>query len=388
MAFLNGLVLGDLHIGSQDANVLYKQVETQFFDYLKNMKKCDFIIIAGDFFDHKISMNEESSKVAIKIMERIISLSKIHKVKAIRVIRGTRNHDLDQLDNFKIQEKKTKGLFRIINTVEAEEIIPGCKVLYLPEEYMEDYKEYYKEELFDVEDGTYDLCFGHGTFNFVAFTSQKQDSERPIKNAPIFQYEDIKDKVKGGVFFGHIHNKQVYKKKIYYTGSFSRWCFGEESPKGFIHMKYNPETEETKVKFVENELAPIYHTLSLNDEWHSIKDLSIDDKIKYIEETREKFLSENVDAHVRINIDKTKLMNETDSDLIKEYFSDKGNFKLNIQNDTLDILQESEEAKVEEKYEFILKNQLSFPEKVQQFIKEHENVDMDLEAIKEALFEE
>jgi hypothetical protein len=69
----------------------------------------------------------------------------------------------------------------------------------------------------------------------------------------------------GQICAGHIHSRQAYKKKLYYSGSYTRWCHGEPEPKGFAELSYSPSSGRGSVRFMENHLAPEFRTVRLED---------------------------------------------------------------------------------------------------------------------------
>jgi DNA repair exonuclease SbcCD nuclease subunit len=197
---LNWISISDIHFGDGDPVKLYEELDTEFFVYVKRIAKdLDLITMAGDLFHRKLSMNEISSKLVLKFVDKLLEICYENDIK-LRFIKGTTTHDFNQLDNFKHHELNFD--FRIINTVECEEIFPDVYALYIPEEYMENPEEYYSEYLPPADGAKYDIIVGHGTFDFVAFENQQQESERPIKNAPVFKYKDFDEYAYGPVVFG------------------------------------------------------------------------------------------------------------------------------------------------------------------------------------------
>ena len=67
----------------------------------------------------------------------------------IRIIKGTRSHDFNQLDILKVFKEKAGSHFKIIEKNEVE-VFNGYRILYLPEEYPTDYD--------DIRAFIYDRC--------------------------------------------------------------------------------------------------------------------------------------------------------------------------------------------------------------------------------------
>ena len=56
-----GVVIADIHIGSVDTTRLKKELDEYFINYIENLNKLDFIVIDGDYFDHRLTLGEEAS---------------------------------------------------------------------------------------------------------------------------------------------------------------------------------------------------------------------------------------------------------------------------------------------------------------------------------------
>ena len=137
------LVVGDIHFGYYPPELLYK--EFQLIIDIINNNDIDCVIIAGDYYDTKLSMASAHSVYSIKAFSDLIKTCEELNIK-VRQIKGTNSHDPEnQLKNLAQIANRSKCDYRLILTVDEEELIPGMNVLYIPEEYMEDSKEYYKE---------------------------------------------------------------------------------------------------------------------------------------------------------------------------------------------------------------------------------------------------
>jgi len=376
---LKGYVISDIHFGSMNSKKLYTELYNIFIKRIVKTKELDLVVIAGDLLDHKLSFNSEDSKNCINFINKLSQLA-IKKNFAIRIIKGTKNHDLNQLNNFLYFEKKNNLNFRIINTVTEEEF-KGYKILYVPEEYIEDSKEYYNE-YFSKKD-YYDISFVHGTFNHVEFVSKTIQSEKPILDAPIFSYKQFSNIVKGPVLCGHIHIAQSYKKKIYYTGSFSRWKYGEEKKKGFLSFELDENSSKYKVKFITNNLAPEYVTKDITD-FGSLEEKEIEKTIKKVE----KWKKENSIDHLRLNITNTNEFT-VNSNILKKYFSEnkEENIKVCVKN--LNTNEKSEEEdELEKKYDFIFQNKYPIAKIISKYLKIHNNITLNESTIDDLLNDE
>ena len=258
--------IADIHFGSSDPERLYNELRANFLNILKG-KRIDLVVIGGDTFHNVISMNTITSRYILLFMEKLIKLCKKYRIPHIRIIQGTMSHDNNQLNVFKMYENDPDIDFKIILTL-TEELLPeGIKVLYVPEEYLllSDQKEYYSKYLLNKK--YYDMIFGHGTFSESRFTIKKQESEIDMSSAPVFDSKYFVTACNGPIYFGHIHKKMTIREHIYYPGSFSRFCHGEENKKGWYLSIYNTSTSKYVHEFVVNDLAPRYVTkqITLNE---------------------------------------------------------------------------------------------------------------------------
>lgn len=375
MAKICGLHISDIHFGALPAERLYNELDKVFFNHIKNMTRCNYVMIEGDLTDSKLSFNDKDSMYLIKFMDKLIKLCIKYRVSKIRVLQGTISHDLNQLENFNHYTKKSNIDFRIIRTVTEEMLFPDFNVLYVPEEYVEDSNEYYRQFL-DKENDYYQLIVGHGTFDFMAFVNQKSESEKHIKNAPVFKSNEFLDVTNGAIIFGHIHTPNTFKN-IYYISSFSRWCFGEEQPKGFIEYIYSTKSKKFNVKRIENTYARKYVTFDLDNSFKN-KNLKSEDKIKIINDLKEK----NKVDFIRIKFDKDNLDDEGDALILKDYFSN-SNVKLNITNN-LKKETTKEDKEFEDKYSFIFNKDYKLETIISKFL-ETKNINLEEEEIIEIL---
>lgn len=354
---INGIAISDVHFGALKAPVLFNELNQCFFREIISVgEKLDVVFIAGDLFDKKLSFNEEHARYAIKFMNKLVALSKKYGFK-IRIIKGTRNHDLHQLNNFQYNEREDID-FKVINTVSEEDMFGDeFKILYLPEEYMEDMEEFYKDTLYNDEK-KYDLIVGHGSIEFQSFEALNQESERKIANAPTFKNNLLTEKANLTIF-GHIHNRCNYKEKLYYCGSFSRWIFGEEKPKGFIKFTYNTDDKDYNVEYIDNKLAKEFKTINVDE---IIKDetLKIEDKINILKNLKEK----ESDSVVKFKY--TTEDNNEDNQIIKNFFAESSDVVISARKER--IRHDENEKKLIEEYGFIFNKEYSLSETISKFL--------------------
>ena len=373
MKVFNVATIADIHFNAIPAERMYTQLESGFLHYVYK-HKLDMVVIAGDLYDSIISYNSRAAHLSIEFIKRLIEVSVHSGVRYIRILKGTSSHDNNQLINLKVFESEHRLSFRIISTVEKEEI-EGMKVLYIPEEYMKDVQAYYEPYL----DETYDMIFGHGMFKETSFGASKQESAITLSGAPVFDSKRMCSICKGFINFGHIHTSCSIRDKITYTGSYSRWVFGEEEKKGFLVTGYDPETGNFANEFIENENAEYYDTLTKVD---------ID---RYV--TNPKVLCDEIDMANRGHL-RVILVLEGDKNyslvvnFLKEYYSKNKSVVLKITDRTQVQREVESEEKLNalmEKYGFIFSDNVSHAEKISKFIKIRDKRDVSVDKVKDIL---
>jgi len=190
-----------------------------------------------------------------------------------------------------------------------------------------------------------------------------------IKGSPVFMYNEWDPIVKYDIIFGHIHVRNNHKK-LQYPGSFERWCYGEENPKGFLIQTIDLKNEKSFIKFIENTKATEYTTVTLSNLINENEDLK--DTISKIEGLKK----DNSNFRVKVSKD----MSLDNLNILKETFSNESSIRIELQS-----VKEQVQEKVLEEYDF-LGNDVS--ENIQAFIKEKFGKDITLDEINEISKEE
>ena len=365
-----GITINDIHFGIRDSKRLYDELNVVFKPFILDHPEIEFIFFNGDFFDHKLTLCEPESLYAMLFFKEIFDIAKERNI-VIRMIQGTRSHEMNQLEIFRSYElENSKGTnFKIFNTV-TEETLNGIKILYIPEEYPVDADEYYKQ----YRENKYDIIFGHGTWDFVAQQGQAEHGNRKdTYSAPVFSWNEWKNSVDAFVSFGHIHGRNKYGNKIFYSGSFTRWNFGERSSKGFTYFSIDPGTKEYSVEFIDNDVAPRFDVLSAAE--LNIENLPTDDLIKILDEEVKRSDNLRIDF---VNISEENLA------VIKNYYKDNLKVKIDLRKKKT-FLQESADTERFKKWHYITKRTLPLDKTIQKYCKEEMNTDFTLEEIKNAI---
>lgn len=355
------LTTGDIHFGYYPPELLYKE----FNLILESIDKYnpDCVVILGDYYDAKLSMASAHSVYSIKAFSDLIKKCEKLNIK-VRQIKGTNSHDPDnQLKNLAQIANSSKCDYKLFLTVDEEELFPGFKALYIPEEYMEDKDEYYKDYFCNKYQGV----FGHGMFEETNFSSHSKF--KTMKKYPIFNSKDMEEVCEGPIMFGHIHKGQRIRSRIQYTGSLVRSKFGEEESKGIYLTTFDTETNETNFKFIENEITTKYDTIEIKSD-NDVFNMLVNEQIAYFK----KLVDDYKRDYLRLKIHLPEDFNNS------TMFIDGINVTFSGMKDVTILIQDNSKVKIDNevkekinllmgKYNFIFDKSIGYDEKIQQYIK-------------------
>lgn len=379
---ITGLVLADIHLGACDINQTYKEINF-LRDYIKD-RYYNFIIIAGDFWDRKIYSNEEYIVIANKLILTLLS-----RCDKLRIINGTRSHDNNQNSIFKqYEENMANDLlkkdidFKIINTVEEELLFDNINVLYVPEEYMYDQKEYYADTLYSNKE--YNYIFGHGIIEegMVNATRNIKITSEKRKKAPIFKVKLLEDRCIGQVYFGHYHTHTEITDNVFYVGSFSRYKFGEEEDKGFYEISTDGEIYENN--FIHNTSTQTYVQIAYSFKSKIFnQDINLPEELKLI-----------INKKNKSGIDKLKIIfnipdeypnSEFFINVVNDIFRDLDDFKIEITNGYITTKRNVNKELLKDmidKYHYVFEKNVPIEDTISSFIKDKYNKDISSDKIK------
>lgn len=257
------IALADIHWGAIDSKLLYEnlQLVTRFIREMNG--EIDFVVICGDYFDYRIQLNSKTALLAVEWFDELMTACRESGVKKVRMFKGTREHDNDQLEVFRPAYEDESGYFRLYDTTTAEDLFPDLRVIFCPDEPINllDYDRLYWDQFIPFPD----IGFFHGNFNSILPKIEYDRIQEHRLPSMIYDYDKFSKFIKGPLIAGHWHIPQD-RDSLYYIGSFDRWKFGEEEPKGFIYGAYNTEDSKYFIYRVENILARKYDTIVVNDE--------------------------------------------------------------------------------------------------------------------------
>lgn len=353
------LLMADIHIGSiKEIPYVYNTI-TDIIEKEIIFKKTDLVVILGDYFHRLFKVNEEYVSLAINIISFLVRSCKRSNTK-IRIVYGTESHEMNQYKLFNHYITSKSIDIEIIDRVTSENI-NGCDILYVPEEYVDNKMEYYKEYLYSGKQ--YKYIFGHGVIieGMPAAISYSDNDDNKEKKVPRFKSGELSS-ISDICVFGHYHIFSNICDNVYYLGSLFRDSFGEEEAKGYGII------EDDQFTFVENKNAYIFKTYEFNEN-SNIYDSSdnIVKEINKIKEENKNVFNGDIQGSIRIifktpkDIDKSfrenlksLLMNDKCiHPLIKEYSED-------LSNDLKD--------EIDDEFSFILDNSIPLVDKLFRYI--------------------
>ena len=380
-----GYVISDIHIGVKNIEKLYEEYKRIFIDNLKKEKDINFVIICGDYFDHKLFLNEKETSYAYTMMLDIINST--NENTKIRLVYGTESHECNQYDIISKLSSIYDRDIKVVKYASDEYLYPDLHILYLPEEHVYDKNEYYQE--FFKEDKKYDYIFGHGIIReaMKEAATQVENKSGKRKKVPVFSTAEFRRICKGETYFGHYHiNTDM--DDVFYVGSFTRWQFGEEDEKGFYKIKCDTEKSKYTHEFIENTLAPVYKTISFGYDDKAFTSMeNMEEKLKRIEDV----IKGNVLDHVRFifNIPKDYEDPEFLILYLKERYKFNDNIKTEIVNGYIDVKRKQQKEEVQkenDKYSFIFDRNMSLEDKTSYFIGIEYNRDIPSNKISDYLY--
>ena len=151
----NGLLISDIHIGAMNLSQIKEELENCFLSYIENEfkeKSLDFIIFLGDYFDHKLYMNDDSSKYSSKFLKDLLDrISLINPSCKIRFVYGTESHECDQYDTI-LNNIDERFDVKVIKHVSEELLFPSMNILYIPDNKNEvHFSQLYLPKYFHIE---------------------------------------------------------------------------------------------------------------------------------------------------------------------------------------------------------------------------------------------
>ena len=189
------------------------------------------VVIAGDYFDTQLSVADEVYSLATKYLKIISELSD-----ELYIVYGTTSHDRENYDPLIPLFPSNVHFIKTMTNIKLDPAglySPNClNTLFLPEEYPENWQEYYSDAL--NGDTSYDLIVGHGMILGASMNDTIKIDNRMLGDKGF--KTSVFDKIAKQTFFGHIHQQQNLSDNVRYIGSMNKTGFGDESDKGFFEL--------------------------------------------------------------------------------------------------------------------------------------------------------
>jgi len=243
-------ILGDIHFGMRRNSTLFNKILLDSLDwFLKGVKKTDSVVILGDIFDSRSSVDFNVLNSAIDFF---IKLSR--GCKEVFILVG--NHDLYYKENdissvncrflrFDASDDSKVAPVKIVNEI-SEIKIQGKSCLFVPWIDSIEHKEVAKQFLLEQ----YDLVFGH--MDTVGLYNGKE-----IDTTLMFEQADLGPST--NILSGHYH-KRSDKGKVKFVGAFINQTFNDVGDVKGYHT-YNKKNE---LKFVEG-ICPKFEYITIDN---------------------------------------------------------------------------------------------------------------------------
>lgn len=381
MAVYNILNIADLHFGAIKPDQLLYELEIidEFIEQAQDI--LDLVIINGDYWDSKMGLYTKSAIAGIKWITDLVTKCNYMNIHVI-MYKGTISHDDDQLEVFRSLEESMKR-FTII-TENTFMKFKEMNLLFLPDEIMS-LDDYYMKYINNyLKNDGIDIAFFHGNADFILKSFLSQESELDNFNSVLFEYDFWNKIVKGPMIAGHWHT-YMNKGSWYYVGSYSRWKYGEEDPKGALFVSYNTETNEYFTERIINHRAHQYKSYSIPTKLYT----SVEEYITIIDKIRNEIEStENLNIRIDILITDEKKENDAFIQLIKDSFLNNKRVKVAIKNKL--AIEQRKAKKEEEKkeiaqYDFVTSGKLSEAEIIQRYILNKYGEEIPIEFIQKSI---
>jgi DNA repair exonuclease SbcCD nuclease subunit len=256
------LFLTDVHFGNKRVPAAYikEDIEKHVIPQLDD--SIDLFLLGGDFFDALLSLDNEAGWTALYVIDMLLMKAQQHQF-LIRVLQGTYTHDRKQNRTFVSRVPRVLGttdhdLVKCVYSLDIEHIdLLDIDVMYIPGDLP--YKNCYeraKELLVSHGLKKVDVIVHHG---FMDHLLPKIDA---ISRANVLTEQQFLDLTSGVVLSGHYHTPSVHNRLIS-GGSFTRFCHGEEEPKGFFIVTLDTNTHGLHPEFIENKSAPPFITIDI-----------------------------------------------------------------------------------------------------------------------------
>lgn len=257
------LILGDVHLAHHRTSTedIIKTIKETIFPFIIN-QSIKMLIIEGDLFDRRISINDPDHSLIILFISELIDLLANNNV-ALRVLEGTPSHDWKQSRLFKtlIDQKESSINYAYFDDIAIEDNnVLNKTILYIPDEWGISSEYTYNHVLKLLKDkhlSRVDYIVMHGMFDYQVASLPNAPFMKAVHNST--NYLSICNYY---IFIGHVHTFSSYER-IIATGSFQRLAHNEEENKGCLLYTHNDDLDKCQYRLIPNQNAKIYKTITL-----------------------------------------------------------------------------------------------------------------------------
>ena len=388
----NILALADIHWGAMDAHEMADNLQL-VLDFIEEYTKdhsLDMVVICGDYFDYRLTLNSKPAIFALKWFDELFYTCKKCGVKKLRAVKGTKEHDNDQWDAIRPKDsgEDEDAFFRKFLVTGAEETLPGLNCVYCPDETInvKDHELQYTT----ICTSTYDIGFFHGNFDAILpkfVIEQNLDQQIPS----IIYYKDVwQRRINGPMISGHWH---VFKDMdpLFYIGSFDRWKFGEEEPKGALFISYDTDDHSYYIKRLINPFARNFVELQVDNSL-----CNTPEHFSYLQDQIASIIEQDkrVQIKVKYQISKNDPESVQNFDVFKNSVLGKipRGVKYGVKFSVKDLIKREKKMKRREemsvdssRYDYILKSPMSVRSNILTYLKRESNYDMDPQQLEEII---
>lgn len=253
-------IISDIHIGNNKNNPIFHTITIQYAEWLRDSlreKKIHNIIIAGDIFHDRVSVNLTSIECAYKFFE-ILEEFQIHII--------TGNHDCFYLDNSTVHSLSLLKKWKNVTIYDEPTLVDD--IFFAP----------WGTSIDDMQPAK--VLIAHLELNGYEMNKNKICTNG--MNA-----SDIMQKYKV-CFSGHFHKPQIRKydgKLLLYTGSCFQLNWGESGDEKYVYIL---DTETNNIQKIKNTISPKFVYINSEEDFDNVKNNFI--SIQVTEEGNEQFL--------------------------------------------------------------------------------------------------
>ena len=248
--------LADLHCGCPRLDPFHFRDTIEKYVITRILKgDLSHVFIAGDFFDLSITMNSSASMCAMSVIS-MLKESCYRTGAKLRILRGTYTHDRNQPMHFLSTSPEFNSCVALHDSLSLEyDEDTKMNFLYIPDNLK--FSDIYEEVgnlLKSHGLDKVDVVIHHGYFKHML------PPGIPEPHGTL-DYEEFHKFYSGCVLNGHVHTSSIWNN-VLSIGSFDRFVYGEEEPKGF-YIVYRDDNLY-KYEFIENKDANPFWTIRID----------------------------------------------------------------------------------------------------------------------------